>query len=943
MCLGGCGTAIKNKLNACVEHRKAKGLLPEDAQFTIDAEPSTLGIHRLSITIESEDLVKDKEFDTELSKALRESLPDHFHIIENQQETNKVLDKTNLINIVVNGISMVTIICFLSIFPPSILLTTGLTLLSFLTTAFTIRGYLIDFFFNFRHKSFSNMATPISLGWFLSLGHTLFHTITMPLMGSSFMTVMNFIMPIALITCINVMDEIKRSILEKSVKFQLQGIKSLFPEMAKEYRCQQLSPEQMNLMKEIIFNRQDRDEKGGKESVSLKGKKEKEALLNTVKQIFLPESLEKREKGLLKEGMFVEVKQGECFPVDCMLVQKDTVVDDSLVTGEPRQSKSIGMDIPAGAINLAQTVVVYATKSPYESQLNNLLFKSNRARKDPPPKPASRFVYLYIALVMASFFTAIIAPMIFSAVSLPIILENIIGLLFSVCPCTIVIAHKLPHLISIYHRGRKGVHLLHESLNEQVDEIHTLIFDKTGTLTTNSWLVDSPDIPLNSPLWQRIYLLEKHGGSRSHPLAQAIIYHYETRWTNPILFDEVEIHSCDQDSRGLTAKVQGKILHVGNADYLIRAGIKLPENKLNGRQGCSTIYVAEDKIYRGVIYIPHEPRIGIADALHRFKKADKAMIMLTGDNEESAKGFNRQIGLAFKEEDIYAHQTPLKKEAFLKELMKNIKGKPEGVCFVGDGLNDGPCCTVVQEKGLSCSLNTSDRSTFFTDICLNGSLEYLFHHHKVNRFLHQNIQQNQWILAYGIIITLAYTMSLSGAGLAVPPLIPMTMMFSTTLFVLFNSYRTQLFIDNTMDKISAWPKQLLASNWSIGLLLGASSLFTCATLLTIVSTGVLTLPSLSLAGGTLTILSSINTLAAGVLFSLFIGSVISYLVSMAKETYFSPNLPPREQTESQKKKEPMNKAKFFPSQSSIQKKPVQDNEMPASTVEESSGTSYAPF
>jgi P-type Cu+ transporter len=192
-----------------------------------------------------------------------------------------------------------------------------------------------------------------------------------------------------------------------------------------------------------------------------------------------------------------------------------------------------------------------------------------------------------------------------------------------------------------------------------------------------------------------------------------------------------------------------------------------------------------------------------------------------------------------------------------------MKTNPKGVWFVGDGLNDLPCCRIVSEKGgVSCAMNATDKSAFFTDISLDGSLNYVFEHKKLNASLQQTITQNKGILIYSTLAFLTFIISFSIAGIAVSPLIPMAVMLATTLFVLFNSYRTQLGIDTVLDKAVAWPKKLLSSNLSMGLLLGATTLLIASTLIATIATGGLALPVFAFTAGAAMAVSSVFTLLA---------------------------------------------------------------------------------
>lgn len=876
MCFDGCGNTIQRLLKACMDECIELKMIPKDAKLMVDAEPNGLGLHQLTVTITSskENFTLSQSEHNKLTAKIKEAII--FDVIDEQEEQQqKHHPDKNWINMLLNTCSMGLVLALTALLTPSILLTISLTTLTFVSTAFTSREYLVAFVKNFGNKSFANMATTISLGWFLSMAHTLFHAISMPLASSSSMIFMNFIMPTMLIACINGMDELKRLIMEKSKKIQLKGIKTLFPQMANTYNCHKITATQSAWLAQIITPLQDTTNLTNPMPVP---DQEQQKCLQAMLEA---SELKEEPRMLLSKGMVLDINTLGCFPVDCIVIAGNTLIDASLLTGEPHQNKKLWQFIPAGAVNLGPKVTVYSVKNPYNSTVNALLFRANRAKHAALSKEEiPRFAYFYSGLVLIGLLGAIVTPLALGIATIPLVLQNIIGILFSLCPCTIAIAHQLPQLISLHQRSHKKIQLRDEGLvSAHSTEIHTVVFDKTGTLTTGKSIVESSTIPNNSTLWQRIYLLEKAHG-KGHPLARAIEHHYETVIKNYSLFDDVSECVHDAKNRGLSAKVQGKKIHIGNEEYLRDNGILLPPlQPLKMTQGCSAICIAENGIYKGVIYVRHEIRRGIVAALTRLKNEGKKIIMLTGDTLVSAQGLNRQMGSVFAEEAIYASQTPADKEACLSKLLNQKNIDPRGVWFVGDGLNDAPCCRVVSEKGgISCAMDSSDKSAFFTDITLNSSLDYLFAHHKLNQTLQLNIKQNKGIILYSIIAFVTFIMSFSVAGIAVSPLIPMAIMLATTLFVLFNAYRAQLSVDITMDKKSPWYKKLLGSNASMGLLLSASIFLTSSVLVATIALGTLTLPILTFTSGIALAFSSVCSLLAISLLGIFTGVLSATLL-----------------------------------------------------------------
>ncbi|TAL63549.1 MAG: HAD family hydrolase, partial [Legionella sp.] len=632
MCYQGCGKTIQ-AITSDLQAFKDQKILPNDANLIIDAEPQSFGVHKLIVTVQS-DSVDFKTNGLKTRKLFKEQIESAaFTIIdESNDEPHKKRNWENAVNILINLSSMAIILTLSMIFPPSILLTTGLGVLSFATSGFTSRSYLMSFFNNLRTQDLGNMSSAVALGWFLALAHALYHSIAMPLSTSFSMMFMSFIMPIMLITIINGMDELKRLIMNKSKKMQLHGIHSLFPQMTDKYLVHDLSLEHQEQLTQIIENR-----------------KENPCDSSPVERLLQQSPLVLKRKNSLSKGQFIQVKSGECFPVDCIVIHGNTLVDSSLLTGELLQEKQISDFIPAGSINLGQTISVCVIENSYNSTINRLLFKSNRAQESQAAQTNQQFTYYYGALIALGITAAVLIPLILGVLTIPLFLQNVTGILFAVCPCTIGISHELPHILSLYYRNIQGIRLTNEDLLNHKSKIHTVVFDKTGTLTTGSSEIDSYE-GISPAVWQRIYLLERNYGAE-HPLAKALCNYYEEYFSSPCI-DDLRDGQRDLKNRGISGIVQGKKILLGNAAYLTDSGIQIPVHQSAQiaeklALGYSAVYVAEDQQYMGVILIKHQIRPHILPALQRLKQEGIKIILLTGDQIASAQGFNQQHGNIF--------------------------------------------------------------------------------------------------------------------------------------------------------------------------------------------------------------------------------------------------------------------------------------------------------
>ncbi|MBA4696661.1 MAG: HAD-IC family P-type ATPase [Legionella sp.] len=883
MCFDACGNKIHTTAELALKNAIAQGILPADAELIMDSAPQDFGFHKVTFLVATEKNFQLTKKDNEKLQAMLQQGLERFAFQDMNLEATKVEeDKTHQHNLWINLIAMSAISLLSLLFPPSLLLTSVLTGLSLFSSTYTARNYLSDFFHNLKTPRLSNMSTTISLGWFLSFAHTLMHVISMPLMSGFSMIVMNFIMPVALITGINVMDEIKRLLLKKANQIQLKGLKKLFPEMSEEYVVFPFPKKFVSLISNHL------NTLNAVEKKSLVDQMDCNSIEKQVGHFLKKANPYNIKKSFLKQGMVIQVKVGECFPVDCKLIDQNTVIDASLLTGEPFQNIKRWEEAPAGAINLGQTVHVYTCQDSYHSTVNRLLYPSNRRLKPIVPADAElptnnkeKFVYFYGAVVIISLLAAIAIPALLGVSTLSMLMQNTISILFAVCPCTIAMAHQLPKLISLSSRRQyPGLALRNERLIDgKHDRIHTIVFDKTGTLTTGSSRVRSTDIASESSLWQKIYLLEKLQGN-GHPIAHAIQKHYNQHIGKRIIFNDVNNAHTDPLNRGIEGQVQGKHLVIGNPDYLKSKGIDLHlANTAQIKHGLTPVYVAEEGLYKGTIYIEHTLRKDVLSTLTRLKRNNTNLVLLTGDTLASAQAFNQQIGHLFPDANIHAQQGPQEKKNFLNQLMSNAHN-PEGIWFVGDGLNDGSCCRVVTEQGgVSCSMNINDKSTFFTDLSLNNSLTYLHKHPRLNQRLWQSIFQNQGILAYSMLTFLGFVISFSLLGIGIPPMIPTVVMLSTTLATLFNTYRLQIAAEVAFNPAVSWPKKIIASHFSLGMLLGASLLLTSSLLLATIVTGAFTLPLLTFSAGAALGVASAFTLSALSLLGAFAGLFTATLLS----------------------------------------------------------------
>lgn len=862
MCLDGCGVIVENQLREAVEKKNLPNL-----RVYVFAEPLNSGIQKIVVTIYDDDNNPslDQKAKQELSKSFRVAIEEASFSICEDSAAKRDKSAINWINILINVIAIVSIIVFSIIFPPSLLLSLGLGAICFLVTLFTARDYIFNFIKSLSNFEIQGMQTTVSLGWLLAMAHGAYHIGIMPVMRSFAMTFMNFVMPLALITIVNVMDELKRQISLRSQKLLLNGLQSIFPQMRDEYMAVVLTNGQSVSLQEML---QDPE---GKSNEIASWQEEQHTLIE----------LTTTERNMLLPGMLIKVEAGACFPVDGVIVSGDSVIDRSIITGEQQPIlTNFGMRIEAGSTNLLNDVMVLAETSTYRSTVNKILFKANTKDENESKevidrnKPQQKFYYYYFGFFALGFVVTLVLSIALGFFTITGMLQTMIGILFAICPCTIAIGHYLPKLLQAYQVSSEGILVKNVAASCAAEDFDVFVFDKTGTLTESS-VVDSV-AGISEDLFAKIYRAEAMFG-REHPIAKALKDHF-SKYKDLSLMEQCELE--ERTASGITVKFSEDSLCIGNAQYLRSQEINVPE----GDTPDSTyVYVGFNKEYQGKILIKHQLRQGMQDSLQKLKNIPgNTLIMLTGDNEGAAVSLNSDLNKVFSE--IYAQQTPEQKANTLENIVKKYAGKK--ICFIGDGLNDAICAKKLRDLGgTSISITANDKSAFFTDFSLNGCLDYFFAAKDLSSFTEKIVEQNRWILACGAFVFLTFLISFPVLGIGMSPLIPMLVMFATTIFALVNSYRTSIAAANDLGKKEpSLLSKIMCSELGIGLLVGGSLLLVTAVLVASIASLQLALPLFVFTGGAATIVSSSFLVAATVMLASSVTLACAYAMQSRFES-----------------------------------------------------------
>ena len=487
-------------------------------------------------------------------------------------------------------------------------------------------------------------------------------------------------------------------------------------------------------------------------------------------------------------GDMVIVRPGERIPVDGIVFQGASFVDQAAVTGEsiPVQKK-IGDEVFAGTINQNGSIEVQVDRPASETMLSKIIYSVEEAqsKRTSYQRFSDNFAKWYTpAMFILGIAVATIPPLFFGADWHTFILRGLVVFVVS-CSCGLALSVPVAIVTAMANAAQNGTVYKGGAYLEVVDEVKAVAFDKTGTLTIGRPEVS--DILTSSDITEE-ELMDLTGSieSRSaHPLAAAIVRKakeinaYSGRNVND--FQEIS-------GMGVSANVDGKQYLIGNARLQLENGVLMSEfqeaiEELEG-EGKTVVLVGSEGRLRGLIAIADTVRPGAKEALQRLKDAGILTVMLTGDNERSAKIIAQQVGA----DRYYGQLLPLEKV----ELIKELKAEYGTVAMVGDGINDAPAMAV-SDVGIAMGAAGTDIAIEAGDVVLmSDDLSKLNYIRGLSNKTITIIRQNIWVSLINISFMVVAAL-LGYLGLVTGLLLNE----ASAIFVIFNALRLLKWSSNT--------------------------------------------------------------------------------------------------------------------------------------------------
>ncbi len=407
----------------------------------------------------------------------------------------------------------------------------------------------------------------------------------------------------------------------------------------------------------------------------------------------------------LKVGDIIVVKAGEKIPVDGVIVNGETTINTSALTGEsvPRKVK-VDDEVLAGCINESDVIEVKVTKEFKDTAINEIieLVKNSNKTKSKTELFITKFAKVYTPIVVVlALILAFVPPIFVGFQNLGEWVKRALVFLVTSCPCAIVLSVPLGYFAGIGKAGKEGVLIKGSNYLDVLTKANTMVLDKTGTITKGNFEVSKIVLAEEIGEEELLEIAAVAESMSNHPIAKSII----SKVNKKISQEEIEEYK-EIAGMGIKAKYHGDEIVAGNAKLLEKEEIKYyPCNEIG-----AIVYVAKNKKYLGAIIISDTVKPDSKEAIEGFKKNGiNKICMLTGDNKEIAENIAKQVGI----EEVHCNLLPGEK---VKELQK-IKNEQNVVIAIGDGINDSPVLAEA-DIGASMGLNGQDLAIETSDIVI---------------------------------------------------------------------------------------------------------------------------------------------------------------------------------------------------------------------------------
>ena len=489
----------------------------------------------------------------------------------------------------------------------------------------------------------------------------------------------------------------------------------------------------------------------------------------------------------VKPGDRLRVRPGERIPVDGVVLDGSSAVDESMITGESVPvEKTADSRVIGATVNGNGSLVMRAERVGSETMLAQIVQMVSQAQRTRAPiqrladRVAGWFVPAVIAIAVVTFIVWVSfgpEPRFAHAI------VNAVAVLIIACPCALGLATPMAIMVGTGRGAHEGVLIKSAEALETLEKVDTIVFDKTGTLTEGKPKVvafsTTEILPalLGNEILRLAASLER---ASEHPLGAAIVLkanQLKLSLSEPTNFQSVP-------GQGAHATVEGKSVAVGNSALMRAVGAFGNETAVSVTKyaGSTDIYVAVDGRYAGNIAVADPLKPSTPDALRELKAQGVRLVMLTGDNQATAQEIAKSLGI----EEFKAEVLPAQKA----EIVRSLQKEGRVVAMAGDGINDAPALAQAQ-VGIAMGTGTDIAMESGGVTLLKGDLEGILRARKLSQATMRNIRQNLFFAFFynSIGVPIAAGVLYPVFGLLLSPILAAAAMSFSSVSVITNSLR----------------------------------------------------------------------------------------------------------------------------------------------------------
>ncbi|HEY2802217.1 MAG TPA: copper-translocating P-type ATPase [Chthoniobacterales bacterium] len=440
----------------------------------------------------------------------------------------------------------------------------------------------------------------------------------------------------------------------------------------------------------------------------------------------------------VQKGDHVRIRPGEKVPVDGRVLEGRTNIDESMITGESMPvAKSSGDHVTGGTVNQAGSLLIEAERVGSETVLSQIVEMVAQAQRSRAPiqgvadRIASWFVPAVIGISSLTFIVWWLAG---PEPSFAFAIVNAVSVLIIACPCALGLATPMSIMVGVGRGAQEGVLIKEATAIERMEKVQTLIVDKTGTLTEGRPAVTEiePNDPFSEE--QLLVLAAAVESQSEHPLATAIVEGAR----RPDLRLPAVTDFQSTTGGGVTGRVENRSVAVGKPAFLRAQGVtdltKLETNAAKLRaEGQTVIFVAIDTHAAGIIAVADPIKPSSAAAIDELHKLGLKIIMLTGDNEQTARAVATKLHI----DAVEAGVEPKDKH----DRVRQLREQKQVVAMAGDGINDAPALAAA-DVGIAMGTGTDVAMESAGITLLGGDLRGIEKAIRLSRAMMRNIRQN---------------------------------------------------------------------------------------------------------------------------------------------------------------------------------------------------------